>query len=166
MQNIAIVIAIAGISAQLGVLLTVPAVIILLVGLSFYDVWAVFKTKHMVSMAKGLIHRGMMPMIVMPADWRDFARSMKEVTTEKLRPSRTPSLKYMMLGTGDLAFPLVFAVSALSYSLFSAYAVVMGALVGIFVIHFLMITKKFKALPALPPIAAGSIIAFAISLLL
>ena len=165
-QNIAIVISIAGISAQLGVLLTVPAVIILLIALSIYDVWAVFKTKHMITMAKGLMHRGMTPMIILPSDWRDFGKKMKEVTTEKLRPSRTPLLKYMMLGTGDLAFPLVFAVSALSYSLLSAYAIVLGALVGIIVVHFLMLTGKFKALPALPPIAAGSIIAFAISLLL
>ena len=166
MQNIAILIAIAGVSAQLGVLLTVPAVIILLVALSVYDVWAVFKTKHMITMAKGLMHRGMAPMIVIPSSWRDFGKKMKEVTEEKLKPSRTPTLKYMMLGTGDLAFPLVFAVAALSYSLLSAYAVVMGALAGIIVIHFLMLSGKFKALPALPPIAAGSIIAFAISLLL
>lgn len=165
-QNIAIIIAIAGISAQLGVFLTAPAVIILLIVLSVYDVWAVFKTKHMVKMAKGLIQRGMAPMIVMPTSWKDFTKSMKIVEREKLKPARRRVMKYMMLGTGDLAFPLVFAVSALPYGLLSAYAVIMGALAGIVVIHILMTSRKFPALPALPPIAAGSIIAFALSLLL
>ncbi|MBD3262792.1 hypothetical protein GF374_00240 [Candidatus Woesearchaeota archaeon] len=166
-QNIAIIIAIAGVSAQLGALLPIAAIIIILVILSVYDVWAVFKTKHMVHMAKGLIQRGMTPMIISPNSWRDLTQSMKTVTQEKLKTrKRKPSLRYMMLGTGDIAFPLVFAVSALSQSIISAAAVIIGALVGIVVIHFLMISKKFKALPALPPIAAGSIIAFAISLLI
>lgn len=166
-QNIAIIISISGISALLGAQLPVLAVIVLLIVLSVYDVWAVFKTKHMVTMAKGLIQRGMAPMIVMPTSWRDFTKGMKEVETEKLRPvKKRPSMKYMMLGTGDLAFPLVFAVSALTYGLLQAYAVIMGALAGIFVIHILMTQRKFPALPALPPIAIGSIIAFGISLLI
>lgn len=164
-QNIAIVIAIAGVSAQLGIFLTVPAVIVLLIVLSVYDVWAVFKTKHMVGMAKGLMQRGMMPMIVLPSSWKDFTHSMRKVESEKLKPAKKHSLRYMLLGTGDLAFPLVFAVSALSYGLVQAYAVIIGALAGIVAIHLLMTSKKFPALPALPPIAAGSIIAFAISLL-
>jgi len=166
-QNISMIIAVAGVSAQLGVLLTVPAVIILLIILSVYDVWAVFKTKHMIHLAKGLIQRGMPPMIVMPTSWKDFTRSMQEVQMEKLKPSKGRTMKYMMLGTGDLAFPLVFAVAALQYSLFSAYAVVAGALAGIVIIHVILTTQKqIRALPALPPIAIGSIIAFAISLLI
>lgn len=165
-QNIAMILAIAGVSAQLGVLLTVPAVIILLIVLSIYDFWAVFKSKHMISMAKGLIQRGMAPMIIMPSDWRAMTVPMKQVEIEKLKKKTKKPLKYMMLGTGDLAFPLVFAVSALAYGLISSFAVIAGALAGLVVIHFLMMSKKFPALPALPPIAAGSIIAFGISLLI
>jgi len=162
-QNIAIIIAIAGVSAQLGALLTPQAVIILLVILSLYDVWAVFKTKHMVGMARGLIQRGMMPVIVLPDNWRNFTAKLETVKKSKLKPSKEPSLKYVMLGTGDLAFPLVFAVSVLSYGIQSAFAVVIGAFFGVLFIHILMTSKKFSALPALPPIAIGSIIAFVIS---
>ena len=72
-----------------------------------------------------------------------------------------------MLGGGDLAFPALFAVAALAqFGLIQALGVVIGAIGGIVLIHSLIVQKKFKALPALPPIAAFAILGFLISLLL
>jgi presenilin-like A22 family membrane protease len=48
---------------------------------------------------------------------------------------------------------------------FTVFAIIAGTVVGIFVNHYLL-TQKFRAIPALPAIVAGSVIAFAISLLL
>lgn len=157
-QNIAIILAVAGVGAQLGILLTVPAIIILLIVLSVYDVWAVFKSKHMIKMFKGMMQRGAAMALVIPESLKHITKPMQSVQTEKLKA--VPTKRFMMLGTGDLAFPLVFAVAALEYSLLSAIGVILGALAGILVIHILIIQKKFTALPALPPIAAGSIAGF------
>lgn len=164
-HNFAIILAVAGVSAQLGIMLTVPAVIILLIVLSVYDVWAVFKTKHMVKMAKGLIQRGMPPTIIIPENIGALGAPIAHVRAEKLR-RKADKGKFLLLGSGDLAFPLIFAVAALEYGLQTSFAIIVGALAGILIVHYLLAKGKIRALPALPPIAAGSIIAFLISLLI
>jgi len=165
-HNVAIFLAVAGVGAQLGLLLTVPAVIVLLVLLSIYDVYAVFKSKHMVKLFKGLLERGATMAMVIPENIKDFGVGMRTVKTKKLKKHVPDKRKFFMLGTGDAAFPIVFAVAALQYSLTSAIAVLIGSLFGILIIHYLISTGKYKALPALPPLAFTTIVAFGISLLL
>ncbi len=161
-HNIAIFIALAGVSAKLGTLLPVLAVIIILAILSVYDVIAVFKTKHMVKMFKGMISQGLPIGIVIPEDVGLLNRQMKSVSAEKLKEKSRKT--FIMLGGGDLSFPAVFAVSALAhYGWTVALAIVAGAMVGMISIHFLLLKKNIRALPALPPIAAGSILGFVIS---
>ena len=167
-HNIAIFLTVAGISTMLG--LTMPSarsVIILLIVLSIYDYIAVFKVGSMISMFKKMLERGAPFAIVVPESVEHFGEHMEKVSKEKLKQhaqkkkSETP--KFMMLGTGDLAFPAIFAVSAYAqYQWIPAIAVVMGAVVGVVVNHYFL-TKKFKAIPALPAIACFSIIAFAIT---
>jgi len=166
-QNVAILIAIAGVGAQLGLLLPVTAVIILLVILSVYDVIAVFRTKHMVKMFTGLMQKGVALSLVIPEKMSDLSKNMKRITEEKLKAHETGKKhKIMMLGTGDVAFPIVFAVSALDYGLPQSYGVIIGSLAGLFVIHLIMRNSNIRALPALPPIAIGAIAGFFISFLI
>ena len=75
--------------------------------------------------------------------------------------------KFVMLGTGDLIFPIILAVSVYGeFSLIHSLAVIIGSLIGIVIIHILITKKKFKALPALPPITAGALIGLGIAWLL
>ncbi len=164
-HNIAIFIALAGVSAKLGTLLPVLAVIVILALLSVYDVIAVFKTKHMVKMFKGMIQQGLPIGIIIPENIGLLGRSMKAVSAQKLKEKSKKA--FIMLGGGDLSFPAVFAVSALAvYGWTVALAIVAGAMVGMVSIHFLLLKKEIRALPALPPIAAGSILGFLISTML
>jgi len=166
-QNTAILIAIAGVGAQLGLLLPVTAVIVLLIILSVYDVIAVFRTKHMVKMFTGLMEKGVALSLVIPEKTSDLTRNMKRITEEKLKAhAEGKKHKIMMLGTGDVAFPIVFAVSALDYGLHQSYGVIIGALAGVLIIHLIMRNSNIRALPALPPIAACTIAGFLISFLI
>ena len=165
-HNIAFFIALAGVGARLGTLLPVLAIIVLLILLSIYDFIAVFKTKHMVTMFKGMLKQGMPMGIVITENPMQFAHDIGKVSATKLRQTKK-KLDFIMLGGGDLAFPALFAVAALTqFGLLEALGVIVGAVGGIILIHTLIVKKEFKALPALPPIAAFSILGFLISLLL
>ena len=143
-RNASAVIAIAGVGALLGVTLGVIPVLVFLILLSVYDFIAVFKTKHMVKLAKGISKRNLSFTVAIPT---------KEHTFE--------------LGTGDLVLPLVFAVSVMNASpngfplyLLPAALILLASLAGLlFTINW--VSKHVgKALPALPPQAALMIIAW------
>ncbi len=157
-QNLAIIISIAGISATLGMLFPVAAVLVILAILSVYDFIAVYKTKHMLTLFKGLMESGVPFSIVVP----DSA----EGANAQLSTAQPGKGKFLMLGTGDLAFPIIFAVSALSFGLYYSISILAGAFVALFAIHVILARKKTGAIPALPPIAFFSALAFAIALLI
>lgn len=164
-HNLAMFLTIAGVSAQLGLMIPVLAVIIILIGLSIYDYIAVFKTRTMVKMFKQMMQRGAPFAIVVPESPQQFNAQIHKVSKEKLeqmKKSAKGKSRFLMLGTGDLAFPAVFAVSALSQGINISLVIIAGALVGIVINHYYL-TKKFRAIPALPAIAACSIIAYALA---
>ncbi len=168
MHNIAFFLAIAGVSAQLGITVPVIAVIGLLVVLSIYDYVAVFKTKHMVAMFRGMMAQGAVMGAIIPRSPEMLLYHSGKAVASKLKHRHADGEPaFMMLGGGDLAFPAVFMISALAqYGIVSAIGVLLGSLVGILIIHYLFTVKKFKALPALPPLAVGGIAGFGVSLLL
>ncbi|MFH0868771.1 MAG: presenilin family intramembrane aspartyl protease [archaeon] len=169
-HNIAIFLTIAGISAQLGMMLPVPAVIIIILALSVYDYLAVFKFKTMVKMFRQMLERGAPFAIIVPESAEHFSEHVGKVSKEKLaqvekrgKAKKSEKPRFMMLGTGDLAFPAVFAVSAYAqYNIAVSAAIIAGAMVGLVVNHYYL-TKKFQAIPALPAIAVFSTLGFILS---
>ena len=72
----------------------------------------------------------------------------------------------MYLGTGDLAFPLIFSASLLKENIVASFFVIFGAYLGVNLIYFYFyITKTRKPVAALPPIAFGSILGYLLSYL-
>lgn len=90
LRNFAAIVTTAGAGSFLGFALGVFPVIVLLVLLSIYDFIAVFKTKHMVTLANAMTKKNLSFTYALPT---------KEHTFE--------------LGTGDMVVPLTFAVSVL-----------------------------------------------------
>jgi|GEM_PF-927694 len=171
-HNLAIFLGVAGVSAVLGVNLRPEVIIFLLVLLSIYDFIAVFKTRHMVTMFQDLLKRGMPLAIVVPESAAEFKAHVKEVSRKKLEEvsHKHEEKKVLMLGTGDLAFPALFAVSALAEhyataGFLPAIAIVIGSIIGLVFNHYLLFVKKFRFIPALPFIAAFSIAAYLLAIL-
>jgi presenilin-like A22 family membrane protease len=162
-HNIAIFLGVAGVAAMLGSLFKVPAILFILLVLSIYDFIAVFKTKHMISMFKDLLKRGMPLAIVVPEQPMAFKEKIYKVSKAKLKET---DKKVLMLGTGDLAFPALFAVSAFIQSgIFVALTIVIGSIIGLIFNHYLLTIKKFKFIPALPFIALFSAIGYFVAVL-
>lgn len=155
-HNLAIGIAIAGIAAQLGLMLPIEVVLILFVALSAYDIYAVYGSKHMIKLFKGLSKKGVLLSLAIPEKRKHVDRKIK-----KVKPGKGSG--FIMLGTGDIAFPLILSVAALSYGLLNSFFVVAGSLVGVSMVY-LLLSRKRKPLPALPPIALFSVVGFLISL--
>ncbi len=136
-RNISSIIATIGVGSLLGASIGVWPVIVFLIALAVYDYIAVFKTKHMVKMAKAVAKKNLSFTFALPTAKHQFE-----------------------LGTGDLVMPLVFGVSILNDTLTRGLpwpnAVVPSVIVLLASFIGLAFTLDYgsknvgKALPALP----------------
>lgn len=147
-QNIALIVSVAGAGAVIGVSFGVLPVMVFILLLSAYDFFSVFISKHMVYLAKAITERPTAFTAAIPCKTKKFTHTFQ-------------------LGGGDLVIPLVFAISVMNaHGLFNAIFALAGALIALILLFWFIIKKPGIALPALPPIAAGAFIGFAISLIL
>ena len=131
-----LVLTIAGMGGYLGASLHFIPALLLLLGLSLYDIIAVFGTKHMVTLAKEA--KGNIPMFSIPMKRR-----------------------FMGMGTGDLAIPSVFSVSVLQdFSMNHALFTVVGGMIGLVSLFIYILKREKVVLPALPPITIGLFLGF------
>jgi len=157
-QNLVMVLGIAGIVVSIGMGIPWLTALIIMVLLSFYDIIAVYYTKHMVEMFKGLVNRGVIFALILPTKLRHLFRPMKEVK---------PGDDFMLLGTGDLAMPGIMVASLMQVSMMQAIFSAVGAITGFILMQIIFFSqKRKKPMPALPPIAAMTIIGFLISYIL
>jgi presenilin-like A22 family membrane protease len=156
LQNFAVMLAIAGIGLVLGLSLTPLMAVWALLILSFYDIFAVYVSKHMVKMAEGMVASGAIFGFIIPTKFSGFKEKIEHVK---------PGDHFMILGSGDIALPLVLAVAVLKISLAHALVVAIFSLIGLFVTHLLFVTQKQRRpMAALPPIAMMSIVGYLVSI--
>ncbi len=154
----------------------------LMLFIAIYDYIAVFVTKHMITMAKEISARNLAFLIgssdveAIPQKYlsaKDIRQFRKEVKGQKIKDPTIkrlikegviPTVSQVQLGSGDLAIPLMVAVSAfisfLSYSV--AVSVVVGSAFGMVFTMYLL--KRYRvALPAIPPLFAFISLALGVS---
>ena len=158
LHNIAIVATLAGIGAVLGASVDPFIALIILAALSFYDIWAVYKTKHMIVLAESMISAGAISGLVLPMESKDFFSSTRNIA---------PGPKSMILGSGDVVFPLLLSGAVASYSLSSALIISLFAAIGLWLTHILFVNQaERRPMAALPPIATMTILGYLITLLI
>ncbi|MFH1751579.1 MAG: presenilin family intramembrane aspartyl protease [archaeon] len=143
-RNSIAVIASAAAGAIIGLALGLIPIILFIIFLACYDLIAVFKTKHMVTLAKSLTKRNLVFTIALPTKKHQFE-----------------------LGTGDLVIPLAVGTALLkeNFYLFAfpinfvpTLLVLLASLMGlIFTVNYAG-KKVGRALPALPPQVLGMIL--------
>jgi len=158
LHDFVVILGMAGAGSLLGLGFTPEFVIVFLAIFSLYDFIAVYKTKHMIKMAKDMMERKAILGLVIPLRASDFLEDLKEVQLGG---------RFLILGGGDVVFPLLLAVSTLSDGLFNALVVVLFALAGLFLSFWLFAVQKTREpIPALPPIALASVIGYLIAKLI
>src|SRR5881398_3656745 len=164
----------AGVTAILGISFgTLPA-ILLLIALAFYDAWAVYRTKHMITLADELTSQRLPILLVIP---KKAGYSFRQQKSLKGQIAAGEEREAMFIGLGDLIIPGIMSVSAFTFltapgrsflglepNAFVAVGTVLGSLVGFF---FLMrFVLKGNPQAGLPLLNGGALLGFLLTNLL
>lgn len=159
-HDLAVIIAIAGAGAIIGISITPLLAIVLCVLLSFYDIIAVYKTHHMVRIAESMISSGAIFGFIVPTNFQNFF-------SHRGKAQSRIGHDFMILGSGDIGLPVIFASSVLRDSVPQGIIVAIFAVLGLLATHVLFVSQtKRKPMAALPPIATMTLIGYAVALLI
>ena len=156
-----------GIAAIFVPLLNVIFLVGLLVLLSLYDAWAVWKSGIMQKMAKFQMDHlkvfgGFMIPYLSKNQWKKV-RKLKKSNKSKFE-KKGIRINVAILGGGDVVFPIIASGVILKiWGIWPAVLVIFGALLGLGTL--LAFSQKKKFYPAMPFITAGILIAMGISYL-
>lgn len=155
LHNLIMVLVLSGIGGSFGNSLNPWTAVLILFILSVYDVVAVYGTKHMVAMAKGLMERGVIIALIIPEKILKWKADLSEIKVGQ---------DFVIMGGGDFALPLILAAAAANFNILNALIVSLFSFVGVIITHFIFVRpQKPTPIPALPPIALLGIAGFFIS---
>jgi len=149
-------------------ILNVPAAIGLLVIISLYDMIAVWKSKHMVYLAKSFTDMKYFPGISVP-----YSKPKSAPPAKPKSAGKGGRVVGAILGGGDMAFPLIFSGvvlqelllnHSLAASLLLVSAIPVFATLGLAALFAM--TKKDRFYPAMPFVTVGCLIGYAIIVLI
>jgi presenilin-like A22 family membrane protease len=153
----------AGIASIFGISLAVLPVLILLVLLAVYDAISVYKTKHMITLAEGVLDMKAPILVVVPK------RVDYSFRKEGISMGEGEERGAFVMGMGDLIMPSILVAS--SHVFVEAPAVVwvlsaptLGAILGSLagLAALLYVVNKGKPQAGLPPLNGGAIAGFLI----
>jgi len=152
----------AGVAAIFGASLDVWPVVILLALLAVYDAISVYKTKHMITLAEGVIDQKTPILFVIPKR-RDYS-FIKEGIGKLADGGERAAF---IIGMGDMIMPAILVVSANVFLKgwkfagminLPALGAIIGSLAGLVVLlHFVM---SGRPQAGLPPLCGGTILGF------
>lgn len=162
---IAIIIGV-GVTAILGMSLTILPVIILLIIMAVYDAISVYKTKHMIALAEGVAPMRLPVLFVVP---KEKGFTMDKVEKEGVVKKEGGEREAFFMGVGDAVIPGLLVVSAslylpadpaplLSANLWAAAGAMIGGLVGYLVLFRIVMGGKPQA--GLPFLNSGAILGY------
>ena len=152
-----------GTIALIGISLTVPLVIILLIAMAVYDAIAVYRTKHMIDMADSFIDMKLPVVFVVPRKKGYSLIKQEKSLKDQIKDGDERGAYF--LGVGDVVFPGILAVSAFhslpDNGLLMALSVLVGSLIGFFVLMTLVTKGKPQA--GLPLLCSGAILGYLVA---
>src|SRR5438445_2554002 len=102
----------AGVTAILGISFGIVPAILLLLALAVYDAWAVYRTKHMITLADELTSQRLPILLVIP---KKSGNSFREQKSLKEQVASGEEREAMFVGLGDLIIPGILSVSAFTF---------------------------------------------------
>lgn len=144
-------------------LFNVFSAVVLLILISGYDAYAVWKSKHMIKMATTQARAKIFAGLLIPYTLgKEISKKQAKEKNVKLKKVK---VRTAVLGGGDIGFPLIFAgVLLKEFGLWQSLIIPFGAALGLGVL--LWNGKKDKFYPAMPFISAGCFLALGIVYLL
>ncbi len=158
-----------GITIVILPFLNIVSAITLLIVISLYDMYAVWKSKHMIKLAKfqakSRLFAGLMLQYIPKKQIRTKNKKLKKIKIKA---------KSAMLGGGDIAFPLLFSAAVMEHLILNGLpkniAFIQSSIITLFVAISLTIlllkSQKDKFYPAMPFVSIGCIIGYIIIILI
>ncbi len=161
-----------GIAVLFYHILSVPVMLLLLAIISIYDVIAVFKSKHMVSMANFQTESKVFAGLAFPRSTTPVTKTMIE-NGKTVRSKKQNKTGTAILGGGDVAFPLLFASVVLKELVASGLtkqaALAITSIIPVFAMISLaalfFLARQGKFYPAMPAVSLGVIVGWGITLI-
>lgn len=150
-----------GISVIFVQYLTPISLVFVLIAISVYDLWAVWKSGIMQKMAKyQMDNLKVFSGFMVPQLSKAQKARIKKYTPEEKKTKKI-NVKVAILGGGDVVFPIITSgIFLINYGITSAIFTLIGATLGLSYIFFF--GKKEKPYPAMPFITAGIFISIAL----
>ena len=157
-HNLAQIFIFPGISAVFVPIFNIWTILIILVLISIYDMWAVWHSGIMQKMAKYQIQKlRIFAGFMIPSISKALREKIKNMKPSELKTKKI-KVNIAVLGGGDIVFPLITAGVFLKfYGIIPALFVVAGATIGL--CSLLFYGDKKKSYPAMPYITAGILLA-------
>lgn len=154
-----------GLAALLVPILNLFSVTLLLILVGFYDMYAVWKSKHMIAMAEFQTREKVFAGLYIPYTAKGSVRDTKIEMKEKMSEQKS-SGSIAVLGGGDIAFPLLF--SGVIFKTIGTYwpALVIICTTTLALLLLFYYGEKGKYYPAIPFIALGCFLGYGIISLL
>ena len=150
-----------GLAALFVPILNIKSTIILLILISIYDAIAVWKTKHMISLAKFQSESKIFAGLFIPYNKNSEAN--KEVSlnknNEKYNNKISSNVNNAMLGGGDIGFTLLFSGVVLK-TFGMKQAIIVSLITSIALLGLFLFAKKDRFYPAMPFLTIGCILGY------
>ncbi|MCK4589902.1 MAG: hypothetical protein KAT77_05640 [Nanoarchaeota archaeon] len=167
-QNLTELFVYGGLAAIFVPIMNIFAAVMMLLLISVYDMYAVWKSKHMVKLAKFQSKQKIFAGLLIP-----YALPKREIKKKGRKvKEKLVKIKTAVLGGGDIGFPLIFTGVILKELIekgasfpFLKSLIVTVCVTGALLLLFLK-SEKDKFYPAMPFITIGCLVGYAIVLLL
>lgn len=160
-HNITEVFIYAGLAALLVPILNITSIVIILVIVAAYDMYAVWKSKHMIAMAQFQTEQKVFAGLYIPYQPSEKVIQRKSKQTSISSGKATSAI----LGGGDLAFPLLFSgvVMKTTGTIIAPLIITLTTATALALLFYY--GEKGKFYPAIPFIAVGCFVGYGIVLL-
>jgi len=157
LHNLVLILAVSSLGAVFGRFITPWTAMALILALAIYDFLAV-RFRFMLWMADRLSQINALPALIIPKNYSEWNSNLKK--REKIIELNPADREYSILGGGDIAFPCLLTASVyFAQGLAPATIIAVLGLLGLVSVYAIQaIFLKGKPMPALPPIAAFTLI--------
>ncbi len=158
-RNEIAILAIGGVASLMGFFFSPSQSLLFLAILAIYDYIAVFKTKHMIELAKN-ISKEDLSFLVRKSYAKNYSPRLKEKEIERKREGlrkgegKRKVIGFVEMGGGDFLVPAMLASSFLKIGFFYSFLIIIGTLAGLFVLERLLLRLR-RPLPAIPILGGG-----------
>jgi presenilin-like A22 family membrane protease len=157
LHNLVLILAVSSLGAVFGRFITPWTAMAIILALAIYDFLAV-RFRYMLWMADRLSQINALPALIIPKNYSEWNFNLKK--REKIIEVDPAAREYSILGGGDIAFPCLLTASVyFAQGLVPAVIIAVFGLLGLVSVYAIQARfLKGKPMPALPPIAAFTLV--------